>query len=305
MQNWKNLGCILNCESSPNWMKSHVAVPVVEFLSADDLRMYFCSRDECNRSRIGYADINLHNPRIIKEITSQPILSYGDLGAFDDSGVTPTEVITVNNQTYLYYVGWSQSKTVRFQVAIGLAQQKKDGSFSRVSSAPLFDRIKEDPFLTATLSILKLQDGTYAMWYISGDGWFKKGTETFPLYNVKYATSENGLDWLRKGTIAIDYKSDNEHAIAKPSVIHDNGIFKMWYSCKSHNYRDYEIGYAESLDGLHWVRRDEKVDFDKSFKGFDDEMRAYPEVFIWNKQKYMLYNGNGYGKTGVGLAICV
>lgn len=302
MQNWENLGCILNCNNAPSWMKSHVAVPVAQFMSKKELRLYFCSRDELNRSRIGFAEINMRNPTQITTITQKPILNFGELGTFDDSGVTPTEVINVNNKTYLYYVGWNKSQTVRFQVAVGLAVQEKNGIFNRVSQAPLFDRIKADPYLTATLSILKLKDGSYAMWYISGDGWFNKGNETFPLYNVKYATSKDGLNWIRKGIIAIDYKSDNEHAIAKPSVIYDDGIFKMWYSFKSHNYRDYEIGYAESADGLNWVRYDEKVKFDKSFSGFDDEMRAYPEIVVWNDQKFMFYNGNGYGKTGVGIA---
>jgi len=32
-------------------------------------------------------------------------------------------------------------------------------------------------------------------------------------------------------------------------------------------------------------------------------MVEYPFVFRHNDQIYMLYNGNGYGKTGFGLAV--
>ena len=33
--------------------------------------------------------------------------------------------------------------------------------------------------------------------------------------------------------------------------------------------------------------------------GFNCQMRAYPEVFDWNGQTYLLTNGNGFGKTGI------
>ena len=32
-------------------------------------------------------------------------------------------------------------------------------------------------------------------------------------------------------------------------------------------------------------------------------MMAYPYVFEHGGDRYMLYNGNGYGKTGIGLAV--
>ena len=40
-----------------------------------------------------------------------------------------------------------------------------------------------------------------------------------------------------------------------------------------------------------------------SESGWDSEMVCYPYVFEYNDKLYMLYNGNGYGKTGIGLAV--
>ena len=37
--------------------------------------------------------------------------------------------------------------------------------------------------------------------------------------------------------------------------------------------------------------------------GWESEMVEYPCVFEWNRRRYMLYNGNDYGRTGVGLAV--
>ena len=42
---------------------------------------------------------------------------------------------------------------------------------------------------------------------------------------------------------------------------------------------------------------------DVSSSGWDDEMVCYPYVFNHNGKRYMLYNGNGHGRTGFGLAV--
>ena len=74
----------------------------------------------------------------------------------------------------------------------------------------------------------------------------------------------------------------------------------MWYTYRGKSYR---IGYAESSDGTHWERKDEEVGIDVSKSGWDSEMIAYSFVFDHKGKRYMLYNGNGYGKTGIGLAV--
>lgn len=42
---------------------------------------------------------------------------------------------------------------------------------------------------------------------------------------------------------------------------------------------------------------------DVSSSGWDSEMIEYPFAFHHSGALYMLYNGNGYGKTGFGLAV--
>lgn len=77
----------------------------------------------------------------------------------------------------------------------------------------------------------------------------------------------------------------------------------MWYSFRG-NRDKYRIGYAFSEDGFDWHANYENgpVVF-KSSDGWDSEMVCYPHVFSHEGTKYMLYNGNGYGKTGIGLAV--
>jgi hypothetical protein len=76
--------------------------------------------------------------------------------------------------------------------------------------------------------------------------------------------------------------------------------YRMWYSYRGDAYR---IGYAESVDGLEWERRDAGAGIDVSADGWDSQMIEYPCVFEHGGDSLMLYNGNGYGATGIGLAV--
>lgn len=128
-------------------------------------------------------------------------------------------------------------------------------------------------------------------------------------YHIKYAESENGIDWRRENVNCILPKNALE-ATARPCVIKDGSLYKMWYSRrdiidfrtdKNHSYR---AGYAESPDGLHWRKLDEKVGIDISEKkeDWDSEAIAYPYVLKLKHKLVLFYNGNNFGKTGFGYA---
>ena len=78
----------------------------------------------------------------------------------------------------------------------------------------------------------------------------------------------------------------------------------MWFSSRALNgIETYRIRYAESRDGLNWERMDHLVGLDVSAEGWDSEMIEYPYVFDYEGKRYMLYNGNHYGATGIGMAV--
>jgi hypothetical protein len=76
----------------------------------------------------------------------------------------------------------------------------------------------------------------------------------------------------------------------------------MWYSIRSTTH-PYRLGYAESTDGLHWIRKDDEVGIHTSSSGWDSEMICFPCVIDVAGQRYLFYNGNQHGKTGFGYAI--
>lgn len=298
MKEWKKLGLIIRPDRNSDWMASHAMVPVAEWRYDNVYRVYFSGRDGLNRSLIGYAEIDLANPSEIIRFSKNPVLGLGELGCFDDNGVTPSWVVNYDGQKYLYYIGWNKGSTVRMALVAGLAVSDDGGeSFRRVFRVPILDRTNEEPYTLNTGPCVMIEGGIWRMWYVSGVQWINPD---LPRYNIKYAESQDGLQWTRTGIVCIDFASPDENALARPCVLKDNGIYKMWYSYKGANYL---IGYAESENGIHWIRKDTEVGIDVSPSGWDSEMIEYAYVFNHQDETYMLYNGNNYGYDGVGLAI--
>lgn len=295
---WKKLGVIFCPENQWDWMFSHAANPVAEFLHDDLFRIYFSCRDQMNRSSIAYIDINIMDPFRIITISTSPVISYGIPGCFDDSGASMGCIVKNSDKRYLYYLGWNLGMTVPWRNSIGLAtQESTSNEFKRYSPAPIVDRHHVDPFSISYPWVL-CDEGKWKMWYGSNLTWGKEQADM--AHVIKYAESHDGIHWHREGNIAINFQNQNEYALSKPCILKEGGTYKMWYSYRGNHYR---IGYAESTDGIFWIRKDNEVGIDVSSKGWDSDSIAYPCVFDHKGLRYMLYNGNGYGKTGFGIAV--
>jgi hypothetical protein len=116
---------------------------------------------------------------------------------------------------------------------------------------------------------------------------------------IKYAESDDGIHWERNNNVAIDLSGPDEYTICKPCIKKDGRVYRMWFCARGKAYRIY---CAESDDGIVW-RRLANPAIDASESGWDSEMVEYPFVFDHRGDRYMLYAGNGYGKTGFGLAV--
>lgn len=299
-----------------SWYVSHAAIPVAHPLGDMRCRAYFSARDAKNRAQIGSFDFDLNQPERILSISEQPVIALGPLGAYDDNGVTSACIVEHHDTQYMYFTGWNIGVTVPFYFYVGCAVSTDRGAtFTRVSAAPVLERSAVDPYLTASPSIL-IENGIWRMWYISCTGWTIVDGSTRHYYHIKYAESRDGIVWDRRGIVCVDYKDLTEYALARPVVRKrqdgHGDLYEMWFSHRGDSYR---IGYASSRDGIEWTRDDSQSGIDVSYdssgdgsgdssaEGWDSEMVAYGDVFTVNGIRYMLYNGNAYGKTGIGLAV--
>ncbi len=297
---WKKLGRIIEPLSDHRRIRTHVMVPTADHVGGDVFRVYFSGRDDLNRSLIGFVDIDITKPHVPLNVSDEPVLGLGELGCFDDNGVTPSWIVSKDKEKYLYYIGWKPRSTTRMSVVAGLAISHDGGhTFERASRAPILRLTNAEPFSILTAPCVMIENDIWKMWYVSGVEWINPD---LPRYNIKYAISEDGVAWHQTGIVCIDNASSDETALARPCVLKEEGVYKMWYSYKKRTLQ-YRIGYAESGDGIHWQRADEAVGIDVSNSGWDSEMIEYSFVFNHRGQKYMLYNGNGYGESGIGLAL--
>lgn len=293
---WRKQGVVVPAPPPLGLAASHAALPVV-MPAGDALRLYCSTRDGQGRSHIVAADLDLHAGSA--RFHEAAVVSPGPIGSFDDRGVTSSCIAAADGRVFQYYTGWNLGVTVPFYLAIGCAASSDGGQrFEKVSTAPILGRSSIDPFLTASPCVL-LDNGTWRMWYVSGTDWYLERGEARHRYLVKYAESDDGLDWRPTGLVCIDYRDADETAIGRPCVLKDGALYKMWYCRRGTAYR---LGYAESSDGLVWDRKDDEIDLEGSAESWDSEMQAYPFVFDHDGERHMLYNGNGYGATGIGHA---
>ena len=279
-------------------MRTHAALPVVDPRGAF-YRVYFSGRDDQGRARVAFFDMDLDDPKARLPVSLRPALDLGPLGAFDDSGVTTSCLVNWEGRKYLYYTGWSLGITVPFYLFAGLAVSDDDGAtFRRLSPAPILPRSPQDPFLTASPWVL-VENGVWRMWYVSGSEWRMESGAPRHYYDIRHAESRDGISWRPTGHVCVTYRTAEEHAFSRPCVIREGGIYRMWYAFRG---ADYRLGYAESRDGLSWRREDGLTALEPSPGAWDSAMLCYPCVFLHRGLRVMLYNGNDYGRTGIGLA---
>ena len=129
-----------------------------------------------------------------------------------------------------------------------------------------------------------------------------------PVYAIKYASSSDGICWQRPNEICIPQQHELE-AFSRPCVIRKDGKYCMWFCCRdSYDYRDgkgsYRMGYAESIDGETWIRKDEKsgISVSEEPDDWDSKMICYPYIINIKGKYFLFYNGNGFGQSGFGYA---
>lgn len=304
---WNKKGILFEPNEEIPWCRTYAGPPFVEIYQ-DKYRVYFSGSDNDRISRIGFFTIDKDWNKDTIEIEKTPILDIGDMGCFDERGVAYPWIVNVSdNVKYLYYAGWIKGGGFsKFFTAIGLAISEDGGkTYSRVSRAPIFERTDEEPISTGSMCV-RLENGIFKMWYTCIYNWEKseKGSIVHH-YTIRYAESNDGINWKRNiATSIIPTQINREVAIAKPCVIYekDKQLYKMWYSYRGDAYK---IGYAESENGIQFHRFDSNMQSFKFGKDgeWDHDMLAYAYVFEDNGEYTMLYNGNGYGKSGIGLAM--
>lgn len=301
---WTKLGRVFCADKQSDWLYSHAMIPIAEQVEGDLFRIYFSSRDKYNRGHGAYIEIDMRNPTQVKRVHKEPVIEPGELGCFDDSGALPNSIVHFEGRKLLYYTGINLGVTVKIRNSVGLAEWNESSHrFERCFKGPVIDRTKDFPHFVATPEV-RYEDDRFRAWFTSCVRWRMIGGEAKHFYNLEYAESTDGVSWMRQGDIAIDFKDEFEYALGVPRVIKDGEQYKMWFCSRgTRECPTYRLRYATSVDGIKWERLDERIGIDVSDSGWDSQMICYPFIFDHAGQRFMLYNGNDYGRTGFGIAV--
>jgi len=311
--NWTKMGRVFDPTAVKDRYFINEFAQAPHVLIFDDfIRVYFSCRPPADEhgqyvSYSSWLDLDRKDLFKVLRIAEHPILPLGELGTFDEFGTYPVSVVRHGDEMRAYYAGWTRCESVPFNVAIGMAVSHDEGqTFERIGPGPILSYSHDEPFILSGPKIRRFNDKWY-LFYIAGKKWIMDNGRPEPVYRIRLATSDDGINFQKAERDLIETKLEADEAQASPDVFFRDGRYHMFFCYRySTGYRSrergYRIGYAWSEDLLNWHRDDAQTNIDISEDGFDNEMVSYPHVFELDGETYMFYLGNGVGRFGFGAA---
>ena len=231
----------------------------------------------------------------------QPVLSVGSPGQWDSGSVNECWVIQEGGVYKMWYSGQTINSTAILTYAIGYATSPDGIHWTKYPTNPIFssaaggswdDKFVFRPMIIATGS-------SYTMYY--------RGENSKYVGQTGIATSTDGIDWTRKGTISpIPKGTWDAYQSVPTSIIATPGGYLMAYDGrKSQSSMNWYIGFASSTDGVNWTPYTDNpvVAPNVGAIAFDSEQVSYPMVITVGNQYYVYYTGYSGAIQAMGLAM--
>jgi hypothetical protein len=304
---WKKLGLIFESSEGSGWRASHASIPTPLLLDSGLVRLYTNFQDTKGISRVGYLDLDIDEAgkAEVARVSAVPVLDIGAPGTFDENGVMVCSVVrSEDGRLFMYYVGFELGTKIRYRLLTGLAVSEDGGeSFRRYRQTPVLERSNSELYFRGG-PFCRYENGVYRMWYVAGSAWEDVAGKQMPVYEVKYIESGDGINWPLSGKTVISISHKDEHGFGRPYVIQTPaGSWEMYYSIRRRSFGQYRMGYAVSPDSINWTRCDDALNFDVSTRGFDSNAVMYAAPIILGGSRVMFYNGDQFGRDGVGMAV--
>ena len=303
---WRKRGIVYRPDGTQPWARTHAMVPTPLHLpELGIIRVFMTCCDEHGIGRPGFVDMAADDPSRVVHVHDRALMDIGAPGTFDENGVLACSVVRVpDGRLFLYYVGFEIGTRVRYRLLSGLAISDDGGlTFQRQSQVPVLERNDDDLYFRGG-PYVALENGKFRMWYVGGSRWLDVDGKAMPEYRIKYLQSPDGLVWDGAGALVLDITHDDEHGFGRPWVLPmPSGGYCMYYSVRRKSLGAYRMGYAESCDGLAWLRKDEALGLDAGPDAFDAQAIMYAAPVTIAGRTWCYYNGNDFGRDGVALAV--
>ncbi len=206
-------------------------------------QMWYFGASKNGVKQIGYATSS--NGLSWTKYASNPVLTVGNPGDWDETEVGGPRVVFDGTNYHLWYHGYRGSCCD----SIGYATSPDGANWTKHPGNPVFGPGEpgqwDETFIDFT-SVLS-NTGQFHMWYCVGG---QSG-------GIGYVTSTDGITWTRflTGPVLTSGAPGewDENFIFAPAVIHEGGLYRMWYTGHDANWTG-RFGYATSTDGITWTK---------------------------------------------------
>lgn len=294
---WTKLGRLYIPHPIGDKLLTHAANPLPVHIEADVFRVFFSARDQDKRSSVGYVDIDIMRRKVLR-VCDAPAFLHGPEGSFFSHGVSIGNWYEIAGQRYILFMGWHVPDGGHWRGEIGRLRLSDDLSLTLDEKIPFIGLSTADPVSLSYPWVMPDPRGGYHMWYGSTQSWDAGNGEM--LHTIRHAHSDDGHSWHNDQN-DLPFEIGVAQAFSRPTVVRNNDLYHMWFSYRSGRGETYRIGQATSQDARTWNWQSPGIDV--SPDGWDSEMIEYPFVFDHAGHRFMLYNGNGYGQSGFGLAM--
>ncbi|MCK4758046.1 MAG: hypothetical protein KAS67_06325, partial [Thermoplasmata archaeon] len=242
-------------------------------------KMWYNGRDGGSNWRIFYAT----SVDGITWVKQGLVMDYG-ASTPELNGVIHPKVIKVDGIYYMWYTAKALSNRLTILSATsidGINWNKKGLDINYGDVAGGNDSVSEP-------CVIREDDGSFKMWY-SGTDWDPVNKYRTLLATMNYKSFEP-MDWDKQGVaIEIGAYPEESTGTSAPSIIQDEGIYKMWYT--GYDNTNYRILYASSADGVSWNKQDVVLNIGTGGET-DDTHVAGPHVMKEGATYKMWYSGH-------------
>ena len=297
---WRRAGRILEAAGGP-LARSHAMLPTPLVL-ADRIRVFFASCDDGMRGRIFFADLDLEPPHAVLGLSDAPVLDIGGPRDFDCDGVNPSQALIVDGRLLLFYIGWRRGPSAApYTLFAGLAESDDEGLTFRKRQGPLLPATAAEPYFRTAPFVWPSVEG-WRMLYIGGAEFFTGSDgRRLPLYGLREARSPDIASWPdgSRAVLAPD-QAGGEIGFGRPVLWRGaaGGPVVMLSVRTSDGYRLVQGAADEVLAG----RRAFGEVLEGEPDAWESRMTCFGAPCVAGDRELLFYNGDGFGRTGFGLA---
>ena len=273
---------------------SHAANPVVIKVNRSIFRIFFNSRDEKQRSSVYSIDFDLSTLRLMPDSLKVQFLLNSPNSYFKD-GVSLGSHFELNGLNWVGFMGWINPSDKHWYGTIGKFQLNDNFDFERIEENPWFDLDNYDQ-TSLSYPAVYTSKNTMHVWYGTTLAW--DGGNGEMIHILKEKISKDCVRFESTNRV-VEWKMGESQAFSRPSVLQIHDKFLMAYSVRGNKTR-YRIGFGLIEDHSSIVKQ--MCTFSTSTSKWESEMVEYPYLVSHGDSIFMFYNGNDYGKSGIGLA---